>query len=117
MSVFDACSDSCGWTAAVIAALAYGSFGVPIKYTKDIDVHPLVLQSYKTFMIFLLGWCTPILGVDIEFTNWGLLSGLLWVLGGTGGIYGIRNAGLAIAVGKTASYFFKKSIVSCDKTF
>jgi len=29
----------------------------------------------------------------------GLISGLLWVSGGIGGIYGIRNAGLAISVG------------------
>lgn len=100
MSSFDSCSESCGWAAAAIAALAYGSFGVPIKATEDIDVHPLVMQSYKTLMIFALGWCVTLLGVEVVFTKWGLLSGLLWVLGGTGGIYGIRMAGLAIAVGK-----------------
>jgi glucose uptake protein GlcU len=100
---FDSCTDSCGWAAAVIAALAYGSFGVPIKETKDIDVHPLVLQSYKTFVMFVMCWGVILLGVEVKFTRWGLLSGLLWVLGGTGGVYGIRMAGLAIAVGTWAS--------------
>ena len=102
-SVFDGCTDECGWWAGFIAALAYGSFGVPIKETKDIDVHPLVLQSYKTCVMFLTCWGVTLLGVDVAFTKWGLLSGLLWVLGGTGGIYGIRMAGLAIAVGTWAS--------------
>lgn len=80
--------------AAFVAALTYGSFGVPIKATKDVDVHPLVFQSYKTFVMFVTCWGVKLLGVDIGFTNWGLLSGFLWVVGGTGGIYGIRNAGM-----------------------
>eukprot|EP00980_Cylindrotheca_fusiformis_P008532 scaffold1807_cov140-Cylindrotheca_fusiformis.AAC.24 len=100
MSSFDSCTESCGWVAAAIAALAYGTFGVPVKTTDNMDVHPLVLQSYKTVMIFALGWCVAALGVEVVFTKWGLLSGLLWVLGGTGGVYSIRAAGLAIAVGK-----------------
>lgn len=33
----------------------------------------------------------------------GIVSGLFWVPGGTAGIYGIRNAGLAISVGTWAS--------------
>ncbi|KAL3924320.1 MAG: hypothetical protein SGILL_001119 [Bacillariaceae sp.] len=103
MSVFDQCTDACGWVAAVIAALSYGSFGVPIKGTNHIPAHPLILQSYKTFVMFLTCWGVTLLGVDIAFTKWGLLSGLLWVIGGTGGIYGIRCAGLAIAVGTWAS--------------
>jgi glucose uptake protein GlcU len=103
MVSFDQCTDSCGWTAGIIGALAYGSFGVPIKETKDIDVHPLVLQSYKTFVMFMTCWGVVFLDVDVAFTKWGLLSGFMWVVGGTGGIYGIRMAGLAIAVGTWAS--------------
>jgi hypothetical protein len=102
-SIFDSCTDACGWIAAVVAAISYGSFGVPIKGTKDIDVHPLIFQSYKTFVMFVTCWGVKFLGVDIAFTKWGLLSGFLWVLGGVGGIYGIRTAGLAIAVGTWAS--------------
>ena len=41
VSDFDGCTETCGWIAAVVAAITYGSYGVPIKATKDIDVHPL----------------------------------------------------------------------------
>lgn len=102
-SIFDTCTDACGWIAAPIAALSYGSFGVPIRGTKHIPVHPLMMQSYKTLVMFVTCWAVTLLGVDIAFTKWGLLSGCLWVIGGTGGIYGIRMAGLAIAVGTWAS--------------
>lgn len=103
VNAFDQCGDGCGWIAAIVAALAYGSFGVPVKYTKHIPVHPLVLQSYKTVIVFLTCWFVLLLGVKASFTKWGILSGFLWVVGGTGGIYGIRMAGLAIAVGTWAS--------------
>ena len=102
-SVFDQCTEKCGWPAALIAALAYGTFGVPIKETRSIDVHPLVLQSYKTFTMFLFAWIIVLMGEDIRLTPWGILSGLLWVLGGTGGIFAIRSAGMAIAVGTWSS--------------
>jgi Transmembrane family, TMEM144 of transporters len=103
VSIFDGCSDSCGRTAGIMAALAYGSFGVPIKQTKHIDVHPLVFQSYKTLTMFLMSWLVIFMGVSPAWTPWGLLSGFLWVMGGTGGVYAIRLAGLAIAVGTWAS--------------
>jgi len=102
-AALDGCGDGCGWVAALVAAVAYGSFGVPIKFTKDIDVHPLVLQSFKTGTMFVLAWFVVFLNVPPAWTPWGCLSGLLWVLGGTGGIYAIRKAGLAIAVGTWAS--------------
>eukprot|EP00934_Nitzschia_sp_Nitz4_P004285 Nitzschia sp. Nitz4//scaffold33_size148984//5131//8657//NITZ4_002909-RA/size148984-augustus-gene-0.251-mRNA-1//1//CDS//3329548370//4275//frame0 len=101
--MFQTCTDACGWMAALVAALAYGSFGVPVKATKHIDVHPLVLQSYKTLVVFIMSWGVIFFGVEVGFTKWGILSGLLWVVGGTGGIYGIRMAGLAVAVGTWAS--------------
>jgi glucose uptake protein GlcU len=97
-----------GWIAAGVAAISYGSYGVPIKATLDVEVHPFVLQSYKTTVLFLMSWYALLLedeGTPSRpfFTPWGLLSGLLWVVGGTGGIYGIRNAGMATAVGTWAS--------------
>ena len=97
------CGDGCGWVAGIVAALAYGSFGVPVRQTKHIDVHPLVLQSFKTITMFALSWGVLLLGVEPSWTWWGLLSGFLWVVGGTGGIAAIRMAGLAIAVGTWAS--------------
>jgi len=60
---------------------------------------PFVLQTYKSTMCFLTSWIVLLLGVDFEFTPWGIVSGLIWVSGGTCGIFGIRNAGLAISVG------------------
>jgi Transmembrane family, TMEM144 of transporters len=127
-SIFDGCSDSCGWIAGIIAALAYGSFGVPIRETKDIDVHPLVFQSYKTTTMFFLSWFVILMGVTPSWTPWGLVSGGLWVLGGTGGILAIRYAGLAIAVGTWASVmitinfvvgilFFKEPVANKSETF
>jgi Transmembrane family, TMEM144 of transporters len=104
MVAFDSCGDGCGYLFAVLGALAYGTYGVPIKETLKIpDVHPLVLQSYKTLVMFLLSWLTILLGVSPAFTPWGLLSGLLWVIGGTGGVLAIRLVGMAIAVGTWAS--------------
>lgn len=97
------CSDFCGLTAAFVSSLAYGSYGVPIKATLDIEVHPLVLQSYKTIVMFFTCWFVLALGVEAKFTPLGLLSGILWVSGGTLGIYGIRSAGMAIAVGTWSS--------------
>ncbi len=83
-SFFDSCSDSCGWTAAIVALFAYGTYGVPIKETHKIpDLNPLVFQSYKSVVMFAMAPMVVMLGVPLRFTPWGILSGLLWVLGGT----------------------------------
>lgn len=42
-------------------------------------------------------------GEEVRWTPWGIVSGLFWVPGAACGIYGIRNAGLAIAVGTWSS--------------
>lgn len=105
--LLDGCSDSCGWTAAVIAALAYGTYGVPIKATKHMipDLNPLVFQSYKTCVMLVMAPPVVLLlgGLPLRFSPWGILSGLLWVLGGTGGVVAVRWAGMAVAVGTWAS--------------
>jgi Transmembrane family, TMEM144 of transporters len=104
MTVFDGCSDSCGWTAAFLALLCAGTYGVPIKETHHLtEVNPLVFQSFKTLVFFVLSLHVLLLGVPLRFTPWGILSGLLWVLGGTGGVMGVRLAGMAVAVGTWAS--------------
>jgi hypothetical protein len=43
------------------------------------------------------------MGEEVRWTPWGIVSGLFWVPGATCGIYGIRNAGLAVAVGTWSS--------------
>jgi len=44
--VLEICDENCGWIAAILAALAWGSFGVPIKgkACSKLDVDPLVMQ-------------------------------------------------------------------------
>lgn len=99
------CTDACGWFAAIISALCFGSFGVPVKGgpASKVNIDPLVMQSYKTIMCFLTCWLVIPMGHKFSFTPWGIVSGLFWVPGATAGIYGIRNAGLAIAVGTWSS--------------
>jgi glucose uptake protein GlcU len=102
-SIFDGCSDTCGWIAAVLAVLSFGSFGVPIKLAGKVEVHPLVMQSYKTSVCFLTCWLVILLGEEPRWTPYGIVSGLFWVPGAAMGIFGIRNAGLAVAVGTWSS--------------
>lgn len=99
------CTESCGWIAAIVSALCFGSFGVPVKGgpASKVNIDPLVMQSYKTAMCFLTCWLVIPMGQKFSFTPWGIVSGLFWVPGATAGIYGIRNAGLAIAVGTWSS--------------
>jgi len=109
---FEGCTEYCGWVATLVAALCFGSYGVPIKETSRVDVHPLVLQSYKTFTFAATSWLVvPLAGVIPAWTNWGLLSGLLWVVGGSWGVYGIRAAGMAVAVGTWASVMIAVNFV------
>lgn len=103
--ILDSCGQGCGWIAGLIGCIGYGSFGVPLKgeATNSVDggkgAHIFVLQTYKTLMMFSTSWLVLLLGEKFHFDRMGLLSGLLWVTGGMTGIFGIRNAGLAISVG------------------
>ncbi|KAL3810871.1 hypothetical protein ACHAXA_003393, partial [Cyclostephanos tholiformis] len=99
------CGDACGYTAAILAAICFGSFGVPVKseIVSRLDVDPLVMQSYKSIMGFVTCWLILPMGQPLRFTSWGILSGIFWVPGGIAGIYGIRTAGLAVAVGTWSS--------------
>mmetsp|Transcript_1581 Transcript_1581/g.2831 ORF Transcript_1581/g.2831 Transcript_1581/m.2831 type:complete len:383 (-) Transcript_1581:160-1308(-) len=107
------CGDSCGWAAAVVAMLAFGSFGVPIKSdaSNSVDIDPLVFQTYKTIMCFLTSWIVLLLGQDFTFTPWGIVSGLCWVPGGVAFIYGVRNAGLAVIQGISATFIVLVSFI------
>lgn len=99
--ILDHCSAGCGWIAAVVGCVGFGSFGVPMKGSaaNSVDVDPYVMQTYKSMMCFISSWSVLLLGAGFKFSPWGLLSGLVWVTGGTAGIFGIRNAGLAVSVG------------------
>jgi glucose uptake protein GlcU len=111
-NVFDGCTDACGWVAAVVAVLCYGSFGVPLKTNNvNVEVNFFVMQSYKTIVCFLTSWFVIFLGVDVQWSSWGIASGLFWVPGASCGVYAIRNAGLAIAVGTWSSIMVLTSFV------
>uniref|UniRef100_A0A7S2VZR1 EamA domain-containing protein n=1 Tax=Eucampia antarctica TaxID=49252 RepID=A0A7S2VZR1_9STRA len=99
--LLDTCGVGCGWIAAVVGCVGLGTFGVPMKSNaaNRVDVDPFVMQTYKSSMCFITSWLVLLIGASFEFSPWGLLSGLLWVTGGTAGIFGIRNAGLAVSVG------------------
>ncbi len=103
--ILDKCTDACGYAAAGLAAICLGSFGVPAKskVVTRLDADPLVIQTYKSTMAFLTCWLVLLLGEPVKMTSWGIVSGIFWVPGGVAGIYGIRNAGLAIAVGTWSS--------------
>jgi len=103
MSLFRGCTETCGWVAAVVAVLAFGSFGVPLKTNVQVEVHPLVMQSYKTATCFATCWLVLLAGEELRWSHWGIASGLFWVPGSTCGIFSIRNAGLAVAVGTWSS--------------
>jgi len=105
----NSCGNGCGLIAALIGCLGFGSFGAPLKSATVNKVngghgpHPFVLQTYKSAMYFVTSWIVLPLGAKFTFTPWGILSGVLWVTGGACGIFGIRNAGLAISVGTWSS--------------
>ena len=107
--------DTWGWIAAGIGALAHGSWGAAIKAAPPspsdgdehvvVDIHPLVFQSYKTTMLFVTCWLSliPLETDQPKWTPYGILSGVMFVVGGVGGIVAIQTAGVSVAVGTWAS--------------
>jgi glucose uptake protein GlcU len=97
----DGCGNSCGLIAAFIGVIGFGTFGAPLKgnTANSVNPDPFVLQTYKSTMCFLTSFLVLALGEEYKFSPYGLLSGLLWVIGGASGIFGIRNSGLALSVG------------------
>jgi len=105
--------EACGWAAAFCSMLAFGSFGVPIKSgaALEVDIDPLVMQSYKTTMCFLTSWLVLAAGEPFHFTAWGIVSGFFWVPGGVATIYAVKAAGLAIGIGIGSSFIVLVSFV------
>jgi glucose uptake protein GlcU len=104
-STIAASCDVCGWLAAFGGMVAFGSFGVPIKsrVARSVDIDPLVMQTYKTAVCFATSWLVLLWGEPFSYTPWGIVSGLFWVPGGIATVFAIKNAGLAIALGISAS--------------
>ncbi|CAJ1947661.1 unnamed protein product [Cylindrotheca closterium] len=110
VSMLEGCSEGCGIAAALIAVFTWGTFGVPLKCNVNVEVNFFVMQSYKTLVCFCTSWLVIFLGEPIRWTPWGIVSGLFWVPGASCGIYAIRNAGVAVAVGTWSSI---QVITSC----
>lgn len=91
VSMLEGCSEGCGWTAAIIAVLSWGTFGVPLKVNTNVEVNFFVMQSYKTMVCFVTSWLVILLGEPVRFTPWGIVSGLFWVPGAACGIYGEKQ--------------------------
>jgi len=104
----------CGWLAAIVSCISFGTFAVPIKSdaAKSCDVDPLVFQSYKTFMCFVTSFLTlPLFNQTFYFTPWGIVSALFWVPAGVMAIYAVKNAGLAVSQGLWSSIIVLVSFV------
>lgn len=97
------CNDVCGFLAAFIGSICYGTYAVPLKLTAKLDCHPLVLQTYKTVICFCLSWTVLLFEPDLRWTPYGIIAGFLWVTGGSLGCAAILYAGIATAVGTWAS--------------
>lgn len=97
-----------GLVAAALAAISFGTYGVPMKgeAATRVDVDPLVFQTYKACTVLASSYALVLLNIiprDWSFTYWGFVSAAFWVPGGTAGVYAIRKAGLAISVGLWSS--------------
>lgn len=75
-------------------------------YLHFLCLHHII--SYRS----LTSWLVILLGQEVTFTWWGLVSGLFWVPGGAFNIFAIRNAGLAISQGIVASSIVMVSLLS-----
>ena len=93
-----------GWIAVFIACISFGSFAVPMKAESviKVQVHPLVFQTYKTFWVFVTCWITAI-WVPVEFTPWGIISGLSWVPAGVAAVISVQHVGLGVGQGTWSS--------------
>ena len=107
---------SCGWAAALLSTLAFGSFAVPIKSPTCIrlKIDPLVFQTYKTVMNLITSFCViQFMGdrSNMTFSPWGIVSGLFWVPSGVAAVYAVQHAGLAVSQGTWSSLIVLVSFV------
>ena len=72
MNISDHCSGpECGYAAAFIACVCFGSFAVPMKgkTAHSVDIDPMVFQSYKTTMSLLTSLSVLFLGEFFPFST------------------------------------------------
>ena len=122
--------DKCGWGAALLSTIAFGSFAVPIKSPTcmKLQIDPLVFQTYKTIMNLITSFILLCIlnqydyhqsninkksldnSIDtiasnlFQFSPWGIVSGLFWVPSGVAAVYAVQHAGLAVSQGVWSSF-------------
>lgn len=77
--------------------LCFGSCTVPMKTPSVIKagVDPVVFQCWRCFWTFVSSWIV-LLWHDLDFTWWGVASGISWVPASVASVIAVRNIGIAI---------------------
>ena len=82
-----------GWLGALVAALFWGSYLVPVKRLPGLN--PVAAQLGMAIGISLLGLPLAIASGAWLPNGWGLLAGAIWAIGNYGSILVVRSLGLA----------------------
>ncbi|HEY9689042.1 MAG TPA: GRP family sugar transporter [Coleofasciculaceae cyanobacterium] len=82
-----------GWLGALVAALFWGSYLVPVKRLPGLN--PVAAQLGMAIGISLLGLPLAIASGSWLPNGWGLLAGAIWAVGNYGSIFVVRSLGLA----------------------
>eukprot|EP01128_Nolandella_sp_AFSM9_P003477 TRINITY_DN1499_c0_g1_i2.p1 TRINITY_DN1499_c0_g1~~TRINITY_DN1499_c0_g1_i2.p1 ORF type:complete len:275 (-),score=37.15 TRINITY_DN1499_c0_g1_i2:315-1139(-) len=91
-----------GYIAAGVAAFCFGSFNLPLKYTKGEEPDAMVYQLYMNVaivlqsLLFIIVYGFPFSQFDILL---GVISAALWMASSLMAIIAVQRAGLAIAQG------------------
>lgn len=91
---------------SLLGGIAMGTYPAIIKMPSvvEADTHPLVLQCYKVFWVFVMGWLFvlyPIFtghNIAFQFSYWALLSAVAWVASGLCTIWSTPRIGVALAL-------------------
>lgn len=86
-----------GITAALVAAIFWGSISVPMKIAKNYDIMWYQLVSAIGTLIATI-IIVPIAGLLFEINPYGIISGLIWAIANTLAISSIKKVGISRAV-------------------
>jgi len=103
-----------GYIAVVIAALAWGSFGVFTKTEaiREAKVDPMIIQCYMSVAIFLVSWLAAVVpSVGVSITYWGVIGAAIWTPASCASIFGIKYLGLGVSQGSWSGIIMVTSFV------
>lgn len=98
--------DSSSFLLSLIGGICMGSYPVPIKAPSVLaaGVHPIIFQCYKSFWVFVVGWCFVLVNMfqgkhpAYVFTWWGIASSAAWIPSGLFTIASVPRLGVGMAV-------------------